>query len=48
MFYAQGCTFNAQGSRVIILIVHVGALRIYMQEQWRRSRKRKEDETQFT
>jgi len=46
-FYAQGCTFNAQGSRLIIVIVHVRAVRISMQEQWRRSRKRKEDETQF-
>jgi hypothetical protein len=27
-FYAQGCTFNAQGSRLIILIVHVRRVRI--------------------
>jgi hypothetical protein len=42
---------NAQGSRVIIVVVQVGAVKIYVvwQQQWRRSGKRREgDETQFT
>ncbi len=37
--------FNAQGSRVIIVVVQVGAVKIYVaavEAQWRRSGKRKE------
>jgi hypothetical protein len=34
--------FNAQGSRVIIVVVHVGAEKINVAVQWRHSRKRKD------
>ncbi len=34
--------FNAQGLRVFIVVVQVGAVKIYVwQQEWRRSRKRK-------
>jgi hypothetical protein len=41
--------FNAQGSRLIIVVVQLGRVRIYVAaEQWRRSGKRKDRmKTQF-
>jgi hypothetical protein len=35
-------SINAQGSRVIIIVVHVGAGKIYVAVQWRHSGKRKD------
>jgi hypothetical protein len=42
--------FNAQGSRVIIVVVQVGAVKTYVAAvEWRRSgKKERGDETQFT
>jgi hypothetical protein len=41
--------FNAQGSRVIIAVVQVGAAKIYVAAVWRRSGKKAiHDETHFT
>jgi hypothetical protein len=45
----QNSAFNAQGSRVIIVLVQVRAVKICVAPvEWRHSRKRKESETQFT
>jgi hypothetical protein len=41
--------FNAQGSRVIIVIVHVGEVKIYVAAMLQALRKKEtQDETQFT
>jgi len=34
--------FNAQGSRVIIVVVSGGVVKLYMYQEWRRSCKRKD------
>jgi hypothetical protein len=34
--------YNAQGLRLIIVVVHVGALKISCSKQWRRSGKKKD------
>ncbi len=40
--------FNAQGSGVIIVIVHMGAVKIYVAAVKALRKKEREDETQFT
>jgi hypothetical protein len=41
-------TFNAEGSRVVIIVVQVGAMKIYVAPmEWLRTKER-QDETQFT
>jgi hypothetical protein len=40
--------FNAQGSRVIIVVVQVGSVRIYMAVVFALMKKERGDETQFT
>jgi hypothetical protein len=40
--------FNAQGSRVIIVVVQVGAVRIYVAVVFALRKKERGDETQFT
>ncbi len=40
--------FNAQGSRVIIVLVWVGAVRIYVAAVEELRKKERGDETQFT
>jgi hypothetical protein len=40
--------FNAQGSRVIIVVVQVGAVKIYVGVVEALMKKEREDETQFT
>jgi hypothetical protein len=40
--------FNAQGSRVIIVVVQVGAVKIYVAAVEAFRKKEREDETQFT
>ncbi len=40
--------FNAQGPRVIIVVVQVGAVRIYVAALKALRQKEREDETQFT
>jgi hypothetical protein len=40
--------FNAQGSRVIILVVQVGAVKIYVAAVEAFREKERQDETQFT
>jgi hypothetical protein len=40
--------FNAQGSRVIIVVVQVGAVRIYVAVAFALRKKERGDETQFT
>jgi len=41
-------TFNAQGSRVIIGVVHVGVIKIYVVEVEVLKKKETHDETHFT
>jgi hypothetical protein len=41
-------TFNAQGSIVIIVVVHVGAMKIYVAAVEVLRKKERQDETQFT
>ncbi len=41
-------TFNAQGLRLIIVIVHVNAMKIYVATMEAFRNKEREDETQFT
>jgi hypothetical protein len=41
-------TFNAQGSRVIIVVVQVGAVEIYVAALKALRKKQRQDETQFT
>jgi hypothetical protein len=41
-------TVNAQGSRVIILVVQVGAVKIYLAAVEALRKKERQDETQFT
>jgi hypothetical protein len=41
-------TFNAQGLRVIIVVVQVGAVKIYMEAVEALEKKERQDETQFT
>jgi hypothetical protein len=41
-------TFNAQGSRVIILVVQVGAVKIYLAALEALRKKERQDETQLT
>jgi hypothetical protein len=41
-------TFNAQGSRVIIVVVQVGAVKIYVAALKALRKKERQDETQFT
>jgi hypothetical protein len=38
----------AQGSRVIILVAHIGAIKIYVAAVEALSKKKRQDETQFT
>ncbi len=40
--------FNAQGSRVIIVVVQVGAVKIYVAAVEEHMKKERGDETQFT
>jgi len=40
--------FNAQGSRVIIIVVQVGAVKIYVAAVEALRKKERQDETQFT
>jgi hypothetical protein len=40
--------FNAQGSRVIIVAVHVGAVKIYVAAVEALRKKERQDETQFS
>jgi hypothetical protein len=40
--------FNAQGSRLIIVIVQLGAVKIYVAAVEALRRKKRQDETQFT
>jgi hypothetical protein len=40
--------FNAQGSRIIIIIVHVRAVKIYVAAVEALMKKERGDETQFT
>jgi hypothetical protein len=40
--------FNAQGSRVIIVVVHVGAVKIHVAAVQALRKKETQDETQFT
>jgi hypothetical protein len=41
-------TFNAQGSKVIIVVVHVGLIKIYVVEVEVPKQKKIHDETHFT
>jgi len=41
-------TFNAQGSRLIIVVVQVGAVKIYVAAEEALRKKERGDETQFT
>jgi hypothetical protein len=41
-------SFNAQGSRVIIVVVEVGAVKIYVAAVQTLRKKETQDETQFT
>ncbi len=41
-------TFNAQGSRLIIVVVQLGAVKIYVAAVEALRKKEREDETQFT
>ncbi len=40
--------FNAQGSKVIIVVVQVGAVKIYLAAVQELRKKETQDETQFT
>jgi hypothetical protein len=40
--------FNVQGSRVIIVVVHLGAVEIYVAPMEALRKKERQDETQFT
>ncbi len=40
--------FNAQGSRLIIVIVQLGAVKIYVAAVEALRKKKRQDETQFT
>ncbi len=40
--------FNAQGSRLIIVVVQVGAVKIYVAAVEALTKKERQDETQFT
>jgi hypothetical protein len=40
--------FNAQGSRLTIVVVQLGAVKIYVAAMEALRRKEREDETQFT
>jgi hypothetical protein len=40
--------FNAQGSRLIIVLVQVGAVKIYVAAVEARRKKERQDETRFT
>jgi hypothetical protein len=40
--------FNAQGSRVIIVVVQVGAVKIYVAAMEALRKKERQDETEFT
>jgi hypothetical protein len=41
-------TFNAEGSRVIIIVVQVGTMKIYVTPMEWLGTKERQDETQFT
>jgi hypothetical protein len=41
-------TFNAQGSRVTIVVVQVGAVKIYVIAAKALKKKERQDDTQFT
>jgi len=41
-------TFNAQGSKLIIVVVHVNAMKIYVATMEPFKNKERQDETQFT
>jgi hypothetical protein len=40
--------FNAQGSKLIIVVVHLGVVKIYVAAVEVLRKKQREDETQFT
>jgi hypothetical protein len=40
--------FNAQGSRIVIIVVWVGSVKIYLAAVEALSKKERQDETQFT
>jgi hypothetical protein len=40
--------FNAQGSRVIVVVVQIGAVKIYVAAVEAFRKKERQDETQFT
>jgi hypothetical protein len=40
--------FNAEGSRLIIVVVHLGAVKIYVAAVEVLRKKERQDETQFT
>ncbi len=40
--------FNAQGSRIVIIVVWVGAMKIYVAAVDALRKKERQDETQFT
>jgi hypothetical protein len=44
----KNSAFNAQGSRVIIVIVQVGAVQVYVAAVEALREKERQDETQFT
>jgi len=44
----KNSAFNAQGSRVIIVIVQVGAVQVYVSAVEALREKERQDETQFT
>jgi len=44
----RNSTFNAQGSGVIIVVVKVGAVKIYVAALKALTKKERQDETQFT
>jgi hypothetical protein len=41
-------TFNAQGSKLIIVVVHLGVVKIYVAAVEALRKKERQDETQFT
>jgi hypothetical protein len=48
MYPTWNSAFNAQGSRLIIVVVQVGAVKIYVAEVEALRKKERQDETQFT
>jgi hypothetical protein len=48
MKYWKNSAFNARGSRVIIVVVQVGAVKIYVAAVDALKKDERQDETQFT